>query len=877
MSVLAVAFILLFDLVLIAGFRVFHTQMRDRFYYRCVFAYSFEALSTLTLFLLAQEEWQYLAYTFLFNFQCIKGLMLWSAIRSLDDPTSHKWWVPIVFIGYCLVLVAITILDLGKFTISQIAITFPLIFNLAPAWALYRSRWIFWKSYQLFLGCILFSQILFAAAVQMGGVDTNWSMLLYYLFMVSNVFVGLSGMVIGMKRLHARLETALKTITSMRNQTEAIVKASMDSILITNLEGTILFANPVAKSFFIHDEDDHPNLFEHEFFPESQETTPFTLERIKHELVTETNAFIKWQCVMGHEKQGDIPVEITVVPIRNDEDSLLAFYIRDLREQRENEAAIILERDRTEKLNMQLSAALERAQSMTEKAEQANAAKNDFLGVMSHELRTPLSAIIGMSTMIEQEPLTAQQRQSVASITDCGQSLLMIIGDILNYSRIEAGRIELENKPFQLRHCTEQVLALMRNQCNHKGLRLLGSLHPRLPQKIVGDEGKIRQVLTNLVSNAVKFTDSGHVSVDFREVISVKSHLPQLEIIVKDTGIGINQEQKERLFEAFYQADYSASRRYQGTGLGLAICKRLIESMGGEIRVESVVGKGATFTVRIPYMRVESDVSTQYSFEGSVIIVDPDESGLDWMERNLSAHGIKAKGYASIETLLKRESINRLNRTVCLIDQDAFINVSEKPQILEQLKNFQENVPLVFACHQILEILQEFEHSLTKPFLIEQFIELVESIPSETQKIQQVSSETPRTFTPFKPLQIKVLVAEDHPINCKLAKLYLDKLGCESHIVHDGHEALAAYEEEEYDVVLMDLHMPSLDGFETARQLIKLQEGKGRPRIIALTAGASSNEKQNALDAGMDDFLLKPVQIEDLHAALVKQIKASHD
>jgi signal transduction histidine kinase len=734
MSLLAVAFVLLFDLVLIAGFCVFHSQLRDRFYKRCVVAFSFEALSTLTVFLFAFEEWRYLTYTLLFSFQCIKGLMLWSAVKSLDSPASHKWWIPVVFVGYCFLLVAAGLLDLGKFVISQLAVTIPLIFNLAPAWSIYRSPWISWKSYQLFLGCILFSQILFAAAVQMGGVNTDWSMLLYYLGMVSNVFVGLSGMVIGMKRLHGRLEMAMKTITSMRNQTEAIVKASMDSILITDIEGTILFANPAAKSFFIQNNREHPNLFEHEFHPESQDEGPFTLERIKNALIVENNAYVKWQCMMKHQAQGAIPVEFTVVPIRNEEESLLAVYIRDLREQRQNEAAIIHERDRAEQLNKQLSAALDQAQQMAEKAEQANAAKNDFLGVMSHELRTPLSAIIGMSSMIEQEPLTTQQRQGIASITDCGQSLLMIIGDILNYSRIEAGKIEIENKPFQLRQSVQQILALMRNQCNHKGLRLHGSLHPRMPQKIVGDEGKIRQILTNLISNAVKFTDAGHVSVGLREVISVQNHLPQLEMTVQDTGIGIDEEQQDQLFEAFYQADYSASRRYQGTGLGLAICKRLIEAMGGGIRVESAIGKGSTFTVRIPYMRVESESSEILPFHGNVIYVDPDESGLHWLEKNLAAHGIKGKGYASVETLLKRESVDRIHKTICLIDQHALLALDEKSPEMEQLKTFCEKIPVICSYHQMMDIVQQFEYAIAKPFLVEQFVELAASIPFEASE-----------------------------------------------------------------------------------------------------------------------------------------------
>ena len=240
-----------------------------------------------------------------------------------------------------------------------------------PAWTLYRSQWISWKSYQLLLGCILLSQIMFAAAVQMGDLDAEWTALLYYLNVVSNIFVGLSAMVIGMKRLHARLEEALKTIVSMRNQTEAIVKASVDSILITDIEGRILFANPVAKSFFIGGAKEHPNLFENEFYSEAEDEESFSLESINRALNLDNNAFVKYQCMMEHQTQGRIPVEFTVVPILNDEGKLLSFYIRDLREQRQNEVAIVQERDRTKQLNEQLCVALEQAKHMTEKAEQA--------------------------------------------------------------------------------------------------------------------------------------------------------------------------------------------------------------------------------------------------------------------------------------------------------------------------------------------------------------------------------------------------------------------------------------------------------------------------------------------------------------------------
>ena len=876
MDILAVLFVFFFDLVLVAGFRVFYRQLSDRFYKRCAIAFSFEALSTLMLLLLSFEEWRYFSYALLFDLQCIKGLMLWSAIRSLDNPTSHKWWVPVVFFGYFLLLLVAGLLGLGQFVVSQIAIILPLLFNLMPAWTLYRSQWISWKSYQLLLGCILLSQILFAAAVQMGDLDAEWTSLLYYLNVVSNVFVGLSAMVIGMKRLHARLEKALKTIVSMQNQTEAIVKASRDSIMITDIEGKILFANPVAKRFFIGDSNDHSNLFENAFHSETEDEESFSLESIHRSLNLNDNGFVKYQCMIEHQTEGRIPLEFTVVPILNEGGGLLSLYIRDLREQRQNEAAVVQERDRAEQLNKQLCLALEQAKSMAEKAEQANASKNDFLGVMSHELRTPLSAIIGMSSMMEQESLTAQQRERVVSINHCGKSLLLIIGDILNYSQIEAGQIQLLKKPFSIRRSLHQILALLREKCNEKKLRLYATLHPQLPIEIVGDEGKISQILTNLLNNAIKFTDKGYVSINFREIASDNKHPAQLEMTVADTGIGIDQEQKDRLFEAFYQADYSTSRRYQGTGLGLAISKRLIQAMGGGIQVDSIPEKGSTFTALIPCNHVSDASSEIFAFEGKVIYVDPDEVGMSWFQSNLSAHGIEVKCYPSVKKFLKSESVESLSNTVCLIDQDALLKLNEGAQVEDKLKRFQERAPVVFAWHQATDVLKQFKYSIAKPFLIEQFIEQAATISLEWNKKDVKKEEIPSPKPLFEPLQINVLVAEDHPVNCKLAKLYLDNLGCTNRFVHNGHEVLDALEEEAFDVVLMDLHMPGLDGIETARQLIKLYEGKDRPRLIALTADNSNNEKQSAFEAGMDEFLLKPVKIEKLRETLVVQMEIAN-
>ncbi|MDB4609863.1 response regulator, partial [Verrucomicrobia bacterium] len=229
----------------------------------------------------------------------------------------------------------------------------------------------------------------------------------------------------------------------------------------------------------------------------------------------------------------------------------------------------------------------------------------------------------------------------------------------------------------------------------------------------------------------------------------------------------------------------------------------------------------------------------------------------------------------SLEAFLQGESAEGLSKTVCLIDQQALLKLNEDPQVMGKLKRFQERVPVVFALNQDTDVLQKFKYSIAKPFLIEQFMEKAATIPLEWNQKDIKTEEIPSPILHFEPLQIHVLVAEDHPINCKLAKLYLDNLGCTNRIVHDGNEALAALEEEAFDVVLMDLHMPALDGLEATRQLIKRYEGKDRPRIIALTADNSKNEKQVALEAGMDEFLLKPIKIEKLREALVKQMKIS--
>lgn len=879
MSYLAVGFILLLDFVLVWGFMVFHGQLRERFYKRCGWAFVFESLATITLFFLEIEAWRPLTFTLLFEFYALKGLMLWSAVLSLDTPKTHKWWIPAVFVGYCVAVIVPAILGAPQMLVAQIAIVIPLIFNLAPAWALYWSRWMKWKSFQLLFGCILLSQLLFNAGSQYGGVDQNFSMLLFYLGMVSNVFVGLSAFVVGMKRLQGRLEIALDTITSIQNQTEAIVKASMDSILITDLDGNIRFANPTANALFVEGQTDTPNLFRYQFDSESEDQSAFSLERIRNEVIVGTNQYVRWNCNLTHDVQGKVPVEFTAVPIQNNEEHLLAIYIRDLREQRENEAEIIRERDRAEQLNKQLSSALEQAQILKEQAEHANTAKNDFLGVMSHELRTPLSAIIGMSSMLEEETLSPTQQQSVAAINDCGQSLLLIIGDILNYSRIEAGKIELVARPFQIRSCLEHVVDLMRNQANHKGVHLFPTMHPKLVSHYVGDAGKIRQILTNFLSNAIKFTDKGHVSINVNPWKDESDQPCGIEIIIKDTGIGISDTHQEKLFEAFYQADYSASRRYSGTGLGLAICKRLVKAMDGDIRVQSKLEEGSTFTILLPLSPAPEDAiqdafsnnDLMYQLDGVINYINPYEPARLWMQTNMVAHGLRGACFSSITDVSEQVFLNHDKPVVWVVDHKTMEEDEGWQDFLQKCQDRygESDLPVIGTFDHPSKRQSSNTLSLAKPFFFEYLLSQARTLIPASSELVGKSKPAFSKPSPTSLLGLKVLVAEDHPINCKLARLYLAKLGCECLIVNDGNEALKAYDEQHFDAVLMDLHMPGMDGFETTKHLVhRAEEGEERPYIIALTAGASSHEKAKAAEVGMDDFLLKPVQLDQLKEAL---------
>jgi PAS domain S-box-containing protein len=543
-------------------------------------------------------------------------------------------------------------------------------------------------------------------------------------------------------------------------------------------------------------------------------------------------------------------------------------------------------------------------QRAREEAISATRAKSVFLASMSHEIRTPLNAIIGMTTLLMNSDLPTDERDYVDTIRICSDALLNIINDVLDFSKIEAGRLELNNQPFSLRHCVEESLDVMATKAAEKRLDLSYDLAPNTPATLVGDEARLRQVLVNLLSNAVKFTERGEVVVsvqkeDNETVPSASSPahpdlwtLHRLHFSVRDTGIGISPEQQSRLFQSFRQADTSVSRRYGGTGLGLAISKRLVELMGGTMWVESEVGAGATFHFTVEMKTVshssetqdnEAQNQTQPLAGKRVLIVDDNATAGRQLARSVQEWGMLPRVATSGEDV--REWL-RDGEPFDLALLDLHMPEIASGCLFHDhcTAHMRQPVPLVLITYVGLqkdaEWLARFPHPhafLTRPIkpsrLYETLLMLLRGAgegirPTDRDRDTSETASPPPAHPGIFPRPLRVLVAEDNPFNQKVISLLLARLGYKSDIVGNGNEVLNRLEQQEYDVILMDIQMPDMDGFEATRIIRARLPERIQPWIIAMTAHAQPGDRKQCLDGGMDDYMSKPIQIDKLGAVL---------
>ncbi len=587
--------------------------------------------------------------------------------------------------------------------------------------------------------------------------------------------------------------------------------------------------------------------------------------------VTHTPANDVMRGVLNNGKMPSGSNDLLLVSPNKVERPIVARFAPLVSESGERRGAVVVFRDVSELRRV------EQLRIEKETAEATSRAKSEFLANMSHEIRTPLNAVIGMTGLLLDTPLNTEQNDYATIIRTSGEHLLSVINDILDFSKIEAGKYELEKASFDLRRCIESAFDLISVRAAEKSLELTFDMAPSVPQGVIGDPGALRQILINLLSNAVKFTERGEVSL---HVVSQPTPDGQEEICfaVRDTGIGIPADRLGRLFHVFSQVDAGTTRVYGGTGLGLAISKRLAELMDGRIWVESQAGQGSTFSFTMRASAAAAPEFTPLDTQCLIglrgLIVDDNATNRHIMRNQVESWGMSAR-----DTALPSEALEWIRRgdpfDIVLLDyQMPQIDGLEIAREIRRMRP-PERCPVILLVSSAGKGLAAGERDavsavLSKPVKQARLFEALASLISKEKHRSTGNADmaTPASVPPASARPLQILLAEDNAVNQKVALSILSKGGYRADVAGNGLEVLSSLDRQGYDVVLLDIQMPEMDGLEAARRICNTWPKQQRPYLIAMTANALSGDREACIHAGMDDYVTKPVEPQKLFAAL---------